>query len=396
VTQAPERPRVAGRVETGSRLALPRVRRDEGAWLPALLLALRTTLYGLIAVELVVLLLWVAAAHSGSSAADTLRLGLTFWAAAHHATVHVGAAEIGVVPLGLTVLPFALLHRGTRILYQADARIESLAFVPALATCYGVLVAAVALAARGAVVQPVPAEGFVGGAVVAALAGLTAAARVRGVHPRVPVWAVTAARGALRATVILLGAGLVLAVAAIAVHRGPVGATQAALHPGASGMAGLLLLDLLALPHAAIWGASVVVGPGFGLGAHTTVSLAGSTLGTVPALPVLAALPASGAFPAYALLLLLVPIGCGALAARRVLPDRGGSDWRADAEMAFRTAAAGGVLWAALAWLADGSAGPGRLAVAGPSPWQVGLTVFGELALGLLLTGAVRELRRRR
>ncbi|HEY5335168.1 MAG TPA: DUF6350 family protein, partial [Mycobacteriales bacterium] len=364
MTQAPERTRVAGHHETGSRLALPRIHRDEGAWLPALLLALRTTVYGLIAVELVVLLLWVAAARSGSSAADTLRLGLTFWAAAHHATVHVGAAEIGIVPLGLTALPFWLLHRGTRTLYEADAGIESLAFVPALATCYGVLVAALALAARGAVVQPAPAEGFVGGAVVAALAALTAVARVRGIHPRVPPWLVAAAGSAIRATMIVLGAGVLLTVGAVAIHHGPVVATQTALHPGASGLAGLLLLDLLALPHAAIWGASVIIGPGFGLGAHTSVSLAGSTLGTVPALPVLAALPATGAFPEYVLLFLLVPIGAGAFAARRALPDRGESDWRADAEIAFRTAAAGGVLWAALAWLADGSVGPGRLAVA--------------------------------
>lgn len=381
---------------TASRLALPRVHRDEGAWLPAFLLALRTTVYGLIAVELAVLLLWVASARSGSSAADTLRLGLTFWAAAHHATVHVGPATIGVVPLGLTALPFWLLHRGTRRLYEADTGVESLAFVPALATCYGVLVAAVALAARGAVVQPVPAEGFVGGAAVAALAALTAVARVRGVHPRVPAWLVLAVRGVLQATAILLAAGLLLAVAAVAVQHGRVGTTQAALHPGASGLAGLLLLDVLALPHAAIWGASVIVGPGFGLGAHTSVSLAGSTLGAVPAVPVLAALPATGAFPAYVLVLLLIPLGAGVVAARRVLPARSDVAWRADVEVALRTAGVGGVVWAALAWLADGSVGPGRLAIAGPSSWQVGLTVFGELALGLLLTTAVREVRRRR
>ncbi|HEX7354080.1 MAG TPA: DUF6350 family protein [Mycobacteriales bacterium] len=402
MTQAPERPRVAGRRDSrparppASRLALPRLRRDEGAWLPALLLALRTTVYGLIAVEVVVLLLWAAASRSGSSAADTVRLGLTFWAAAHHATVHVGAAEIGVVPLGLTALPFWLLHRGTRAVYAADNTIESLAFVPALATCYGVLVAVVALAARTAVIDPVPAEGFVGGAAVASLAALTAVARVRGLHPRIPAWLVTAARGVLRASAVLLGAGLLLAVVAVAVQHGRVGATQAALQPGASGVTGLLLLDVLALPHAAVWGASVLAGPGFGLGAHTSVSLAGSTLGAVPALPVLAALPATGAFPAYALLLLLVPFGAGALAARRVLPPRGGSAWRDDVPVALRAAAVGGVLWAALAWVTDGSAGPGRLSVAGPSPWQVGLAVFGELAVGLLAMAGVREVRRRR
>lgn len=402
MTQAPERTRAAGRpearrgTEAGSRLALPRVRGDQRAWLPAFLLAARTTAYGLIAVELVVLLLWVAASRSGSSAADTLRLGLAFWAAAHHATVHVGAAEIGLVPLGLTALPFGLLYRGARKLVEADAGIEPVAFVPALATCYGVLVAAVALAARGDVVQPVPAEGFVGGAVLASLAALTAVARVRGIHPRVPAWLVVAARGVLRATAVLLVAGLLLSVAAVAVQHGRVGATQTALHPGGSGLAGLLLLDLLALPHAAIWGASVLAGPGFGLGVHTSVSLAGSTLGAVPALPVLAALPATGAFPAYVLLLLLVPVGAGAFAARWVLPAAGETEWRQDVRTAVRAAAVGGALWAVLTWLADGSAGPGRLSVAGPSPWQLGLTLFGELTVGLLLTVAVREVRRRR
>jgi hypothetical protein len=43
---------------------------------------------------------------------------------------------------------------------------------------------------------------------------------------------------------------------------------------------------------------------------------------------------------------------------------------------------------AAIAWLADGSAGPGRLAVSGPSPWQVGLASAGELLIGALLVVA--------
>lgn len=393
MTQAPERPRVAA----VPRIVLPRVRRDGRAWLPALLLAVRTTAYGLIAVELVVLLLWVATPHTGSGAAATLRLGLTFWAAAHHAAVHVGgpgvaSGTIGVVPLGLTLWPGWLLYRGARRVYDEPA-MEPIAFVPALAACYGVLVALAAVAARGPVTAPVPAEGFVGGAALAVVAALLAAVRARGVPTRVPRGVVRAAGGALRASALLLGAGLVLAVVTVAVGHRPVLAAHGALHPGATGTAGLLLLDLLAVPHAGVWGGALLAGPGFGLGTHTSISLVGSTLGPVPALPVLAALPATGGFPGYVLLLLLVPVLGGAVAARHVLP-RGG-DWQGDARAAAETAAAAGVLWAVLAFLTDGSAGPGRLAVAGPSPWQVGLAVAGEVAVGVLLVAAVREGRRR-
>lgn len=394
VTQAPERPRVAA----VPRLALPRVRRDGRAWLPALLLAVRTTAYGLIAVELVVLLLWVATPHTGSGAAATLRLGLTFWAAAHHAAVHVtgpggATGTIGVVPLGLTLWPGWLLYRGARRVYDEPA-MEPIAFVPALAACYGMLVAAVAVAARGPVSAPVPAEGFVGGAALAVVASLLAAVRSRGVPPRVPQRAVRAAGGAFRASAVVLGAGLILAVVTVAVGHGPVLTARDALHPGAAGSAGLVLLDLLAVPHASVWGGAVLAGPGFGLGAHTSVSLAGSTLGPVPALPVLAALPATGGFPWYAFILLLVPVLGGVLASRYVL-SRGASGWHGDARTAAETGAAAGVLWAVLAYLTDGSAGPGRLAVAGPSPWQVGLAVAGEVAVGVLLVAAIRDLRRR-
>jgi hypothetical protein len=390
MTQAPER-------ERAPRLSLPEVRRDDSVWLPAFLLALRTTVYGLIAVELVTLLLWIGSAHSGAGAAQTLRIGLAFWAAAHHATVHLGTgastASIGVVPLGLTLLPAWLLHRGTRRLLLADDAVEGRAFVPALAAWYGVLVAVVALLARAPAVQPVPAEGFVGAALLAGVAAGTAVLRVRGRPARIQPEIAAAVGAACRAALALLGAGLLTTVVLVVAHHGAVGATQSALHPGASGVLGLTLIQLIALPVAAIWGSSVLAGPGFGLGAHTSLSITGAHLGRVPALPALAALPGHGAFSPALWLALAAPVGAGALVARHALPASG---WRDQLRPAAVTAAASGVLWALLAVLADGSVGPGRLHVAGPSPWQLGLVLTGETGLGLLLVIAVRVLRRPR
>ncbi len=373
---------------------MPEVRRDGGAWLPALLLALRTTAYGLIGVELVLLVLWALAPHSGSTAGQTLRLGLVFWTAAHHASIHLGAARIGVTPYLLTLVPFGLLHRGTRRMLAADDGVEAVAFVPALAVCYGVVTTAAALAARSAGVRPDAAEAFVGAAVLVALAAGTAVLRVRGVPERVPPEVAPVAAGAARAVGALLAAGLVVVAVTVVGGLGEVTRTAAALHPGGVGGVGLVLLDLLLVPTLGVYGASLVSGPGFGIGAHTSVSLAGAHLGAVPAVPVLAALPQTGRFPAYLLVLLVVPVAAGALGALRALRDAAG--WRDRLCLAAATAVTGGVALAAVAWLADGSAGPGRLAVSGPSPWQVGLASTGELLVGALLVVAAVEVRARR
>lgn len=393
VTQAPERAR--------TRVGMPQVRRDDGAWLPALLLALRTTAYGLIGVELTVLLLWATSPHSGAGTAETVRLGLSFWSAAQHATVHVGSGSLGIVPYALTLVPGYLLYRGARTLLAADAGMEPLAFIPALAVCYGVLCAAIALAARGPMVRPVPAEAFVGGAMLAVAAAAAAELRVHGRPDRLPAVVGDVGLAALRAVAVLLAAGLVLAAVVVFAARREVGAAAGALMPGVSGSIGLALLDLLGAGHLAVYGTSVLTGPGFGFGAHTSVSLAGSHLGAVPALPVLAALPSTGRFPAYALMLLVVPVAAGVLGGLRAL--RGVTEATERVRRAGATGLAGGALMAVVSWLADGSAGPGRLAVTGPSPWQVGLAAGGQLALGALLVvaasdgvGALRAWRSRR
>ncbi len=68
------------------------------------------------------------------------------------------------------------------------------------------------------------------------------------------------------------------------------------LDAGIGGGILLAALCLLYVPTAAVWGLAYVVGPGFAVGAGTSVSVGGTDLGAVPAFPLLAALPA-GAGP---------------------------------------------------------------------------------------------------
>jgi hypothetical protein len=115
----------------------------------------------------------------------------------------------------------------------------------------------------------------------------------------------------------------------------------------------------------------------------TSVTPAGSTLGLLPLVPVLAAVPPAGALPGVlwgvVLLPVLVGVGTGWFVAARCASDVPVRAVVLDALTAAALAAGG--LTLALA-AAGGSAGPGLLDAVGPSPWKVGLALAAELGAG--------------
>jgi hypothetical protein len=198
---------------------------------------------------------------------------------------------------------------------------------------------------------------------------------------------------ALTAVSALLAAGALLVGGSLLAHFGRATDLAGATAPGAVGGAGLLLLGLAYLPNAVVWGAGWLAGPGIAVGTGTAVGPFAHELGAVPALPLLAALPAGGVPTWVGLLALGVPLGAGALAGR-VLHRRSDAPSRTSAALdVLATAGWSGAAAAALAVLAGGSAGASRLAELGPSATRVALAVAVEVAVGALV--AVVVLRRR-
>ena len=89
---------------------------------------------------------------------------------------------------------------------------------------------------------------------------------------------------------------------------------MADLDAGPVGELALTALGALCLPTLDIWGMAVVVGPGFDLGSAGALNAFGGQVGTLPALPILAAIPST--VPAWGPVLMLVPVALGALAGR--------------------------------------------------------------------------------
>lgn len=218
----------------------------------------------------------------------------------------------------------------------------------------------------------------------------------REMHPAVlPTIAAGLRGGTIAAAAVVGVAGLLLAVSMLINYATMIGLYES-LQAGVLGGTVLTVLQLALLPNAVIWTASWVVGPGFAVGAGTSVSPGATVLGPVPGLPLFATLPDGQASMGF--LVLLVPILAG-FAVGVMLRQRRPQATPSALTLLGHGMAAGvgaGLILGLLAWFSAGAGGPGRLQQLGPDPLMVGLFAALEVGLpaviGLFVGSAVRGL----
>jgi hypothetical protein len=370
----------------------------------------------LVAVLAPVVLAWVLDSAGRGTWLQAVRLALALWLLAQHGGLAVDGGHVGLVPLGLSLAPLAACWFGGRRLSRVlDPRAEAIAagatrsapsWPPAVALaafagayCTGVAFAALVADMPG--LHPIGLQAVLGAAVVSSV-GVTlgaAAYRYRGAVPgllalvrALPAPLVRCCGPAAAAVAVQLGAAAVVLAALLGAGHARVVELHHALQPGTTGGAVLTLGQVLIVPNLVLWAAAALAGPGFAVGAGSSVTLSTSTLGPLPALPVFGALPAPGPLPAAALALLGVPVVAGVVAGALLARSH-------DAEVRFArlaadvagVAALAGLTLAALAWLSGGPAGPGRLAITGPVPWLTGAAFAVEVGAGVALALAGRS-----
>ena len=211
---------------------------------------------------------------------------------------------------------------------------------------------------------------------------------VRGWRPEVRTIIVAGLRGGVASASVVVASSALAVAALFLANYAAIISLYESVHAGIIGGIALTIGQLAVLPNLVIWGASWLIGPGFALGTGSSVTPLGTTLGPIPAIPVLGALPAPGALE-WGFLGLLVPALAGffiALAMRpRLARDLGSrASVRSFLAVGLASGVVGGVLLGMLAWASAGSAGPGRLVDVGPSPLLVG--VFAALEIGIAAT----------
>lgn len=367
---------------------------------------------GLAVLTTLTLVGWMAAPRGalGSGLPGVFRTAAQLWLAAHHAGFAIPGGRVGLLPLGLLVLPAFLLYRAGRWMARdADLRLRLPARLPknspkekararrraqlvlvgqagvSLAAPYALLAGLIALVARNDVTQPFIGEALLSHVVLAFLIGALATARTigpwRSMLRLLPERARALTVGTAVATAILLAGGLVLVLVAILLNFGEVRALSGQLSTGFVGGTLLLLLQALYLPNAVVWAMSYVAGPGFAFGTGTLVAPTGVQLGMVPSLPLLGALPDSGPVPPLMMAVIALPFAAGAVAGVMVARISPSPSYEAAPLWGFLSGVSTGLVAGVLAALSGGPLRGGRLAAIGPSPWEVALSVCLEVGV---------------
>jgi hypothetical protein len=355
-------------------------------WIRGAFAAAWAAALGVASLVVLALVVWAADSQSGASAGGAMRLAGQLWLVAHRTPLRISDGALTLPPLGLTLVLGSLVARATAIVARgtrcSDVRDFSV-IVTSVALPYGIFATVLAVATPSTTIRPSAGAAFVCAVLVGGVFAAIGAARGAGVTRlawrSIPTDLRVSLRAAGAAAAVLLVAATLLTFGSLLVHAHRVG-TIVNSYSGTAGVFSMLLLSLLLLPNAVVFSVGYLAGPGFAVGAGTSVALGGSQVGAMPALPLLATVPAGPAPLPVLIASVIVLVAAGGLAGWRVARSST-LNLQGQVKSALVAAAALGIGAALVVGFAGGPAGPGRLSAVGPSPWQVGLAVTGEIAV---------------
>ncbi|MGQ0630833.1 MAG: cell division protein PerM [Sporichthyaceae bacterium] len=326
-------------------------------------------------ISAVTIVLWAAGPQDSAGGVwAPLGVAAQLWVLAHRVSIDTAAGAILLPPLLITFAQALVTARTAGWVVRstrAHERAGAATVVAAVALTHGVLVALAAGMSEAAGVFTSLRAGVVAGlifAVIGAAPQTWTWARARARHgPLVRCWA----RGLGAGLVGMLGGGMVVVAVALVVDLGTARDLVESVGGGFAGVAAMVALSLALLPNAALWAVAFATGSSVAVGNDAALGLHGMDPGALPALPLLAALPAPGELAPAALLALLVgPIAGMAIGWFGYPTAVGGVRYRLRVAVPVAAAFACALALGALAWIGDVNAG-GRLSDLGPSAQQV-------------------------
>ncbi|TCO43902.1 hypothetical protein EV646_11194 [Kribbella antiqua] len=364
-------------------------------------------LTGLLTCAAVAVIGWLAATFGGASGA--IRAGASAWLVAHKAGVTLGSGTLTVAPLGLTMFVGWCLYRGGKSAARtsaADRTKDLILLSGTFAAVYGLGGLVVALLTADGSLRVSPLSAFLGTASLALVAGtigvLVESGAFDDIADATPSGLRDAVPAAVAAVLTVIAIASTLYGVLLAIHFSRITGMLELLDAGVVGSVVLFAICLMLVPNMVLYVVSFLAGPGFQLGVGTTIAPTGVDVGNLPALPLLAAVPADGATPTYLLVLTaVVPLAAGVVAGL-VVVRRGVADedaaalgWDAFALRGGMAALLAGVMLYVLMALSGGSAGPGRMSVVGiPAALPAAGVLAAGMAIGASITAAVIASRR--
>ena len=339
---------------------------------------------------------------------DVLGFCAGVWLLAHGGTAAIADSSLSLMPLGLTLLGALLamsvgrFAAGQAWLARPGAQrvVDRVALAAQVAGLTGLGYAAIAVAlgisAGDWQSLVAPGVGALGIAVVAGFAGALRGLALR-VDDLLPSWLAGGLRGGAAGFVVLIAVGAIVVGLAMLLGAERVAAIEQGLRLDTAGTVVWGALALSYLPTLVIWGAAWALGGGITVGTGSLVTLSGTKLGMLPAIPLLGGLPPTGLTPDATIAWLgsgvLAGLLAGIVAAGRREASTG---WlpavgRTVAASLVAGLVATGLLVGA-AWASVGSLGVLRLVDLGPRLVELVLIAGPMIVMAALLGGLGRWL----
>ena len=207
------------------------------------------------------------------------------------------------------------------------------------------------------------------------------------------LWAVVC--GGTLAYMMTFGLAALLLSVNLGLHWVDISNVYQQLRPGPIGSAVLTLGQLGVMPNLVLWTLAWLTGGGFTFGVGSTISPLETTVGPLPAVPLLAALPSGDL--TYAWVFMLLPVLAGFMAGWYFLRvgENHFDDWislrvrsrwvslgLSTVVLGIAVGATAGIISLAGSWLASGSLGIGRFTEIGPNILPTALFLAAEVAIG--------------
>jgi hypothetical protein len=397
-------------------------------WLQGALETAQAAIISALAAVAPIVAVWATAGFQNTAFDSLARLAGQAWLLIHGVPLELAAVGAGaagkagsgmltLIPLGLTLIPFLLAWRAGRRLARASYTDQLWQALLGSWVVYSAFGAATGFVCRTADVvinlwyaMLIPLIPFDVGIVVGARREAGSWSRLIGVdavawisrtsqHSR---WAGSYLGSAAKAGFVALASALALSCALLAadlvIHWNLVIAVYEALDAGAMGGAALTIAQLGFLPNLAVFALAWTSGAGFAMGVGSQVGPLGTATGPLPSIPVFAAIP-SGSLD-YGFVALVVPVLAGVLAGWWFLREGENhfDEWLSikvharwftatvsTLALGVLIGAVSGLLAGALAWLAGGSAGLGRLTEIGPDPLWMAVWLAAEVGIGVVI-----------
>jgi hypothetical protein len=362
-------------------------------WLPAAVAgSWLSALAGWLLVAGLTVLGWLSA--EPGTLTQALDVGTRLWLLANGVGIRLGATSLTLVPWGVTLIMAFLIWRSSAF---AARRLHSRPRSSAVGSTMVAVVVTVSyelpvVAAAALAGDPLAAPGrWLVVIVTIWLAAVLGAGHglEEDLTSSWPRWARAVPRAVAGAQLVMLVAGAGLLAIGLIVHLNRVVTLTEALQPGVSGGIALVLLQLAFAPNAIVWSGSYALGAGFAIGPGSAVAPAGTQLGILPGLPLLGALPATGAGSPGQLWWLAAGAVAGAVAAWIVVRPRPGARFDEASLVGGLAGLLGGAAFTGLAWATGGDLGSLRMVGLGPRLLPLLIMAASTMGLSGMIVGLV-------